>query len=84
MSLYSWNGVIKSNSQIYCCHGRVALSEAYSYYQRREPNPSAQAGGFANEKDEMGEADYLENCEIRLLKDVSPSSTSKKAKTATN
>ena len=24
MQLSSWNGVIKSNSQIYCCHGRVA------------------------------------------------------------
>ena len=29
----TWNGVIKSNSQIYCCHGRVALSKAYNYYQ---------------------------------------------------
>ena len=30
------NGLIKSNSQIYCCHGRVTLSKAYDYYQRRE------------------------------------------------
>ena len=29
------SGVIKSNSQIYCCHGGVALSKAYNYYQRR-------------------------------------------------
>ena len=36
MQLSSWNGVIKSNSQIYCCHERVALSKAYNYYQRRE------------------------------------------------
>ena len=28
--------MIKSNSQIYCCHERVALSKAYNYYQRRE------------------------------------------------
>jgi hypothetical protein len=28
MQLSSWNNVIKSNSQIYCCHGRVALSKA--------------------------------------------------------
>ena len=25
--------MIKPNSQIYCCHGRVALSQAYNYYQ---------------------------------------------------
>ena len=30
------NGVIKSSSQIYCCHGRVAASKAYNYYQLRE------------------------------------------------
>ena len=33
MQLSSWNGVIKSNSQIFCCHGRVALSKAYNCYQ---------------------------------------------------
>jgi len=27
------NGVIKSSSQIYCCHGRMALSKTYNYYQ---------------------------------------------------
>ena len=26
----------KSSSQIYCYHGRVALSKAYSYYQLRQ------------------------------------------------
>jgi len=31
----TWNGVIKSSSQIYCCHGRVALSKAYDHYQLR-------------------------------------------------
>jgi len=30
------NGVIKSSSQIYCCHGRVALKKAYNYYQLRQ------------------------------------------------
>jgi len=30
MQLSSWNGVMKSNSQIYCCHGRVALTKAYT------------------------------------------------------
>ena len=35
MQLSSWNGVMKSNAQIYCCHGKVALSEAYNYYQLR-------------------------------------------------
>ena len=35
MQLFSWNGVIKSNSQIYCYHGRVALSKAYNCYQLR-------------------------------------------------
>ena len=28
MQLSSWNGVRKSNSQTYCCHGRVAPSKA--------------------------------------------------------
>ena len=28
------NGLTKPNSQMYCCHGRVALSRAYDYYQR--------------------------------------------------
>ena len=32
----TWNGVTKSNSEIYCCHGRVALSKAYKYNQLRE------------------------------------------------
>ena len=32
----TWNGVIESSCQIYCCHGRVALSKAYNYYQLRE------------------------------------------------
>ena len=37
--------VIKSSSQIYCCHEREALSKAYNYYQlqvdiRPIPNPS--------------------------------------------
>jgi hypothetical protein len=27
----TWNGVMKSSSHIYCCHGRVALSKAYKY-----------------------------------------------------
>ena len=39
MQLSSWNGVIKSNSQIYCCHGRVALSKAYNYYHL-SPTPT--------------------------------------------
>ena len=30
------NGVIKLNSQMYCCHGRVAPAQAYNFYQRRE------------------------------------------------
>ena len=27
---------MKSSSQIFCCHGRVALSKAYNYYQLRQ------------------------------------------------
>ena len=31
----TFNGVIKLRSQIYCCHGRVALSKAYNYQVRQ-------------------------------------------------
>ena len=36
MQLSSWDGVMKSNPQFYCCHEMVALSKAYNYYQRRK------------------------------------------------
>jgi len=45
IALTTLNGAIKSSSQIYCCHGRVALSKTYSCYQLRKLSWAEQVGG---------------------------------------
>ena len=55
MQLSSWNGVIKSNSQIYCCHGRVALSKAKPYQQQvREGGGASSTGGSVPRAPQQG------------------------------